>query len=625
MLLPLLAGWCVGFFLREVQATVIPYHVFLVLGSLAGQLQFIPPQRILIGSEVGLIALWIGWSWLVHRRSGHSLAESLQKDALSYLPLLLLPGIALLVERPSLQGLAYGLDPLIIVIIATVGAIKAWQWNAGSLSLPPSRSETYGHWVWILFLIAAITFAVLGILQYHSWNVPIVDTGLHEELFWNTLHGRFLFVASRVETVFTNHVMLTELLWFPLYALWPSLNLLTIVQSLAIASGVFPIWWLARKNWGDQHALWFPVLYLLQPALHFANAEVNYNTYRIEAFLIPTILFGVYFLNQKRWWWAGLCGLMVLFMREDMGVLIASAGLYIALKNKHKLAGAVLAVLGIGYFFLCIKVIIPHFAVNSQYPFVAVFEGLGHSIGEIVSNLITQPQIIWDRLSQPNNLLYISYLLVPLGLVSLGQPSLALTAVPIVAVAMLTQNGVQGSIYFHYHNAPFALLVAAAPAGAAAISTRIAILFQCNSSRAQAVVLTFAMSAALGSTVLGSKIPLSLNFYHPSTSPFHYSVLYVSTPHTKVLEKIKRLIPPDARVSATIFAATHLTHQRDCRLFPDSYEDADYVFVDLNARWMKGAQAELRKWGEDGLPGFDSVCIEDGIFLFKRRSLETAR
>src|ERR1043166_2739556 len=95
LLVPLAAGWSVGFFLCKVQATVVPYRNYMLLGGLAGQLQFTRPRTIQIASMAVLILIWLGWSLLLRERTKQSFFTLWQRDAFSYLPLPALASIAL--------------------------------------------------------------------------------------------------------------------------------------------------------------------------------------------------------------------------------------------------------------------------------------------------------------------------------------------------------------------------------------------------------------------------------------------------------------------------------------------------------------------------------------------------
>lgn len=620
LFIPVLAGGALGFFLREIQASIAPHQVFLVVASLAAQLSFIHPTLVTNGSLLAVVAVWFAWSGWLHRRSGCGWGQALRRDALSYLPLLVLPLVALLASTEISRAIRWLIDPVFILALALVGGIKAWQGNAGP-GVPVG--ESFNHVdsrraVWAMFQLAAAMFATLGVLQFRTWNVAYVDSGFFEELHWNMIHGEILRTRYFAHNFLGEHAQFILLLLTPLHFLWPSMEWLTILQGIAMAAGVFPVWWLARSQWSERRAIWFPLLYLLQPALHFANAAVNYNTYRPEAFIVPSILFAVWFLESKRWIPAALCGLLVLLNREDMAIVTAAGGLYLIWRHQRWKTGLAVMAVSLLYFWLCVDVIIPGFSTGKNYTRIGAFAGLGSTPGEILRTVVTNPGTVLSRFIQPANLLLVCYLLLPMGLLCLGRLSLSLVSVPFLLIGMLTLGGIFNSIYFHYHNAPFAILMAAAPAGAARIAVWLANRFRCPTSRAQAACIAFAITAAAATTVMGSRTPLSLNFWFPKASPFHYVQLYSRTPHTELLERVRSMIPRDQAVCASIFAAAHFTHHRAVFLFPGRFEEADYVVVDLKSRWNKGAREQMQQWGEAGPPGFESILIEDGVFVFRR-------
>jgi len=612
---PLAAGVALGLFLCAVLESVAPYRRLLLAGCLAGQMAPLEPWAILAGAVVLTVLAWIVWSWLLGRRSGERLPESLRQGAIGFIPLLLLMVFVPLVHSKAGRWVV---DPLLLACVMTACAIQSAQWTKYARPVREPDDENARAWLWTMFLAAGVVFATLSVLQYRSWNVPYVDSGINEEMLYKTLQGQFLRSDAFKHIFLGEHVMLTQLLWLPLYALWPSMEWISILNAFLVAAGVFPIWGLARRNWGDGRALCFPLLYLLQPALHFAVAEVNYNTYRYETVLIPLVLFGAYYLERERWFLAALFGAMVLLSREDMALVLAAAGVYVAWRKKRVLAGIAMIAVSIGYLWICLHLVIPHFNTAASHVDTRVFQGLGDSPGEILRNLVTRPGLFWDRIVHPDNALYLCYLLLPLGLLCFGHPALALIGTPIVGVCMLTA-GVQASIYFHYQNAPFALLVAAAPLGGARLAEVLSNRLRWESARTQVLLLTFAISGAVFATIVGSKSPLSINFYAPRSSPFHYSALYQRTEHTRLLDRIERMIPRESKVAASIFAGTHFTHHRACLRFPESYHAADFVVVDMKARWSKGSRQEMQLYGEQGLPGFELILVEDGVFVFRRK------
>jgi uncharacterized membrane protein len=628
-LIPLLAGWSLGFFLREVQAAVQPYDTFFVISALAGQLQPIPAAAVVYGSQLIVLLTWLGSGWLLRRKSGTGWAQALEHLAPTYTPLVTLPVMILLAQLDRLWLLRYLLDPWLAAALGFVGAWHAWRWTQFR---PPIESVEPRRVRWLLaalFAVGTLMFAVPGVLQFRAWNVAHWDTGTMEEMLWHTMHGRIMYSASYEPSWFGWHINLTQLLWLPVYALRPSIEWATVLQSLALAAGVFPVWWLARQGWGDRRALWLPLVYLMQPSLHFAAAGLYLNTYRPEAFLVPLVLYAVWAMEMKRWPLAALFGTLTMLCREDMGMLVALAGVYLALRHRLRLAGALICVAGIGYFLLCTQVIMPRFHPSGGYGHVPIFEGLGDSIGEIIRNLVLHPSLWLGRLWHVNNLFYLCCLLMPLGWLALGRPLLSLVAAAIILPGMLATYANRASIFMQYHNAPFAVLMAAAIGGGVIVAAALAKRFGVTPARAQCAVLSFLVASAATSSLIASKSPLSINFWWPPGNPFHVASLYTRTPHTALLDEMKRTIPGDARVCASFFAATHFTHHKAVFLYPERVSEADYVLVDLNSRFTpeidesdarRSIQKDSLRFHREGIEGFDLLRAEDGIYLFRRRS-----
>jgi uncharacterized membrane protein len=617
-LLPPLAGLAIGSFLCAVRSGVSPWRRFLLIGCIAGQVRSLEPQTILIGSVAPALVAWLVWSWVYHRRAGGDFLETLRCDAMSFAPLLLLAPLGPLAKVGAPESVRWLVDPLLLVCVMAFCAIKSWHWTKFSLPDHGHADWNAKAWLWGLFAATAFLFATLGVLQYRSWNVPYADSGINEEILYKTLHGQLLRSDNFNHIFLGEHVMLTELLWVPIYALWPSMEWLTILQTLVVAAGVFPVWGLARRYWGDRPALCFALVYVLQPAMHFTLIETIYNTYRFESVIVGLVLFAVYFVEREHWWLAALFGGLVLLCREDMALIVGSAGVYIAWAKRRRIAGVAVVVLSVVYLLFCLQVVIPYFNTSATHVDTRVFQGLGNSPFEILRTVVMRPGLFFARVFDPDNCMFLSYLLLLLAMLPLGRLSLALVGAPLIGVCMLT-GGVQASIYLHYHNAPFAILIATAPLGGARIAAYLAGRFRLSCVRVQAVLLTAALSGAAFATIIGSKTPLSVNFWYPRNGVFHYSALYQQNAHTRVLDRIQASLPMESRVAASIFAATHFTHHRACYWFPTKYQDADFLVVDLKMRWNKGAREELQRYGEQGPPGFEMILEEDGVLVFRRR------
>lgn len=147
LLIPVLGGWSVGLFLREIQASIVPYQQFLLVGSLAGHVQFTPPSLLHAACQVAVPLIWLVWSLLFHRWRAVPVAEALQLGGWSYLPLLVLPVVVLVVEFESLRFLKWVLDAMLLTAVAAVCAGKAWLWSGRCPPVPPEQGTAGSRWV----------------------------------------------------------------------------------------------------------------------------------------------------------------------------------------------------------------------------------------------------------------------------------------------------------------------------------------------------------------------------------------------------------------------------------------------------------------------------------------------
>ena len=112
-----------------------------------------------------------------------------------------------------------------------------------------------------LLSLAVCAFAAgmssLAVLQQRAFETGRFDVGNLTQAVWSTAHGRFLEVTdlqgdqiSRLGAHFDPLVALLAPLWW----LWPSPDLLLVVQAVGVALGAVPVFLLARKHLGGDWA-----------------------------------------------------------------------------------------------------------------------------------------------------------------------------------------------------------------------------------------------------------------------------------------------------------------------------------------------------------------------------------
>ncbi|MBO0796627.1 MAG: DUF2079 domain-containing protein, partial [Ktedonobacteraceae bacterium] len=149
---------------------------------------------------------------------------------------------------------------------------------------PEPLAHTRMFWIAMgIVTIAAISFCAFFIAyllaRHDALQTTAEDLGIMDQAIWSTLHGNILHqtICNSISDTncyspdgimrFAIHV---EPILFPislLYALWPTPKTLLVVQTLIVASGAFPAFWLARLRLRNElAAVAVALLYLLYPA-----------------------------------------------------------------------------------------------------------------------------------------------------------------------------------------------------------------------------------------------------------------------------------------------------------------------------------------------------------------------
>src|SRR5439155_227804 len=111
--------------------------------------------------------------------------------------------------------------------------------------------------LWAAVAAYAAAFATLSVLRDRAFQTGRFDLGNMVQAVWSTAHGHPLRITelggdqiSRLAA----HVDPILAVFAPLWWIWPSPDLLLVMQAIAIALGAVPGFWLARKHLGSEGA-----------------------------------------------------------------------------------------------------------------------------------------------------------------------------------------------------------------------------------------------------------------------------------------------------------------------------------------------------------------------------------
>ena len=452
-------------------------------------------------------------------------------------------------------------------------------------------------------------FTALSILRQDAFNTGRFDMGNMVQAVWATAHGHPLEVTSLQGEQISRLASHTDAIlaaFAPLWWIWPSPDMLLTVQAAAVALGAVPVFWLARKHLGSEHAgLGFALAYLLYPATEW----LTLNEFHPVALACPLLLYAFWYLDEGRLLPFALFALAALTTKEEIPLVIAGFGAWYAIARGRRLVGAAVLVLGALATYLAVEVVVPHFS-GAASSFYSRYEQVGGSPGGVIKTAFTHPLRLVEKAFGVRGLRYLGELLVPLGGLWLLAPVALIAALPEVVLNLLSRATTQSSIHFHYTAGLIPPLFAASVLGAAALS-RV---------RPQLALRLGPLAAALalGANYYLGPIPLWTNL--PGGSRFQATYAKV-TAHDRIAERALRLIPPRAVVVATNSLGAHLSARRRVLSLP-RLGDATWAAVDETRSSYLDRISPLPSATDlvylRRNPAWRLVFEEDGILVFRR-------
>jgi len=450
--------------------------------------------------------------------------------------------------------------------------------------------------LWAAIAAYAAGFSALSVLRHRAFETGRFDLGNMVQAVWSTAHGHPLRITSLEGEQISRlaaHVDPVLVLWAPLWRLWPSPDLLVVTQAAAVALGAVPVWRLALRRLGSEWAaLGFALAYLLYPPTQW----LTLNEFHPVALACPVLLAAIDALDDGRLRAGALWLVLAALTKEEVGLVVAGIGIWLALSQGRRRAGGLVALAGAAWTAIAVLVVVPAFNEHGS-----PFTGRYTEARDAFPNPWRLVQVAWDHGAWH----YLVDLVLPLAGLCLLAPVLALTAAPELALNVLSSAPTQSSIHFHYTAAEIPVLVAAAVFGAERLW-----------SRRGAATLVVAVALVAGWR-LGA-IPLWR--FVPGGETLQANAAHVSE-HDRIAARALKLVPDDVVVSATNSLAAHLSARRRVLSFPYVY-DATWVAADETRpgyadRIAPVPTATQLAWLRRN-PAWHLVFEQEGVLVFER-------
>jgi uncharacterized membrane protein len=482
----------------------------------------------------------------------------------------------------------------------------------------------------------AVLFGWLSLSAYWAYDMHALDMGNMGQAAWNTIHGHpfaftnmrlpFNIEAWRTTTRLSFHVEALFPVISLVYLVYPHPESLLILQTVAIALGAIPTYLLARdvlRSTGM--AAVFALAYLLNPTVE----ALNLYEFHPVSLATPLLLFAFLFAYRRRYLPFLLCGLAAMGTKEEIGLVVAMFGLYIAFVQKDRRIGLLALGLGVGWSLFATLVVEKHFRqlgtvtyISSRYGYLCGgpdptgqvhCHGLHGPIHTVLHDpgAIVKAVFVWPKVG------YLRYLLAPVGYTALFAPLALLLAAPTLALNLLSQD-------FHMYSG-----VGDNSAEIAAVVVIAGIL---GTSRLRAW-LERVLAPGRASLVLGAYILVSalwnqhVNGFTPLGA--EYSVPTRGS-HQRLTDHFVRMIPSAATVSTQDQLDPHLSSRRYLYLFNDVGTDpplraADYLLLDVSAPTYPLPSYQLHDAARKLMKsGWGVQAADDGLILLKRGLRQSA-
>jgi uncharacterized membrane protein len=448
-----------------------------------------------------------------------------------------------------------------------------------------------------IFFTLVLTFSLI---RYHSF-LASYDHGLFNQVFWNSVHGRFFqsslssgassdsLIDRELSYPFYSHLgqhfVIDFLLWMPIYALFQSPVTLIVLQVALIAAAGIVLYFLAR------HYLSVPLSIMIVASYYGANGVIGptlgnfYEHCQFPLFVFSLLLA----LEQKRWVWFWIFAALTLGIREEAGISLFGIGAYLIASRRYLRVGIVLCAVSFSYVALITNAVMPMFSDDNSRLYLGTFfkkfvEKENPSTLELLWGIITQPQIIVEVFFNDleRRIRFLLGLWLPLAFIpAIAPPAWIMSSFPLLVLLLQVENRSATSINTRYTLGVIPLLIYA-----------VIIWWSEHPERFKPRLHRFWIGC-IGLSLLftlTSNPYQALYFVSPyAFNPLVYQSLTEQLAHAADLQTVLKLIPEDASVSTSGYIVSHLSGRRNIiRLEKMQMKDeagkvvdVDYALLDL--------------------------------------------
>lgn len=275
--------------------------------------------------------------------------------------------------------------------------------------------------LWLMIIVYFVVFSLICTWKYFNFGYNGLDLAIFNQVFYNSSQGNLFGLTIHPPSYLGDHFALIIILLLPFYYLWQHPISLLVLQSLVLALSAWPLYLIVKKILPVTWALFIVSAWLFNPFVQ----NINIFEFHLLPFAIFLLFWTFYFYQQKNFPAFLVFSFLSLLVREDVALVVFMFSI-LALINKRSKNWIIFpAILSIGWFILA-TFITSSITPTGSYKFLYYYSWLGGSLGEIFTNVLSNPLLILYRFFSLNNLIFILALLLPFAFIFFEIPFLLL-------------------------------------------------------------------------------------------------------------------------------------------------------------------------------------------------------
>ncbi|MGQ9530857.1 MAG: DUF2079 domain-containing protein [Candidatus Bathycorpusculaceae bacterium] len=497
-----------------------------------------------------------------------------------------------------------------------------------------------------ILVIAYITIlSIITLVRHYSFETSTWDLGIFSQACYTTLKGKLFYYTAELYanpggSIFGVHFSPILFGVLPFYALFPTPETLLIIQTIVLAVGAYPTFFITKRTLNSNRlGIIFSIFYLLNPLVY----SINIFDFHPDSFFVPLALFSLYFFIKEKWGFYFLFMLLGFLTKEFMplGFLMFALGellwerkqIHAWLKRKEqcpkKTLVLILTVIASLSWFLIATLLIRVFNPNPPSGFA---EG---SPWEILGGNPLNPSS-WLKIGGFNflgaikfelqsKLFFLITILAPFAFLPVFKLSRFLPVLFWLLLAFLSNYAPYYNLGFHYPALFIPFLILAAMEGFYNLCVR----FRLDKSESRKIAKKLLLVGVLS----------SLTFIFAFSPIVDIKFYMISEHDRKVAEALSwiKTLAPNASILTQYDLFPHISNMMDAYLIPPPFaafkrdyyyeyanslfdKNIDYIIIDLNpdARTHAHYMAHLLTFKNVYAKGnYGLYASIDGVLIYK--------